>query len=418
MNTLLIIIITILVARYLLDVAVDILNLRHIEEKLPAEFEDWYNAGKYLKSQRYLRETTRFGIISDTFSTAVTLAFVLAGGFNFFDRIARHLAGDNHEIIAGLFFIGLLSAASFSISLPFSVYRTFVIEERYGFNKTTPKTFVTDIIKGVLLTVIIGAPVLALVLWLFNIAGSTAWLWCWGAITVIQIFLMFLAPYVIMPLFNKFTPLEEGELRSAVEDYVARQNFAMRGIFTMDGSKRSSKSNAFFTGFGSSRRIVLFDTLIEAHPVPELLAIIAHEMGHYKHRHILKAILRGIFITGLTFFLMSLCIGNRMLFDAFRMEHMSVYAALVFFGFLYTPLSIILNVIANIISRRHEYEADAYAVETTGNAGAMIDSLKRLTVKNLGNLSPHPLNVFLNYSHPPTLERIRAILRIGASGHT
>ena len=411
LQPLLLIIIAILVLRYLLDLAVDLLNLRSIKEELPDEFEGWYDGEKYLKSQRYLRATTSFGIISDSFSTAVTIAFVLAGGFNLFDRAARSLAGGNHEIIAGLIFIGLLSAASMLISLPFSIYSTFVIEERYGFNRTTPKTFVLDLLKGIMLAVILGGPILALVLWFFQATGSYAWLWCWIAVTVIQIFMLFLAPYVILPLFNKFTPLEEGELRDKVEEYARKENFTMRGIFTMDGSKRSSKSNAFFTGFGKSRRIVLFDTLIEAHPVDELLAIIAHEMGHYKHRHILKAILRGILTTGLTFCLMSLCIGSRALFEAFGMEHISVYAALVFFGFLYTPLSIILNVAGNIISRRHEFQADAYAVQSTGNAEAMINSLKRLTVKNLGNLSPHPLNVFLNYSHPPILERICAIRR-------
>jgi STE24 endopeptidase len=213
-----------------------------------------------------------------------------------------------------------------------------------------------------------------------------------------------------MPLFNKFTPLEDGDLRHTVENYATQQNFAMQGIFTMDGSKRSSKSNAFFTGFGKSRRIVLFDTLIEKHGVPELLAIIAHEMGHYKRHHIQKMIFQSIAIMGLTFFLMSLCIGNQNLFDAFKMENPpTIYAALVFFGFLYTPISMVLGVIGSVISRRHEYEADAYAVETVGESAPMIDGLKRLTVENLGNLNPHPLKVILNYSHPPVLDRIRAI---------
>jgi len=409
MNSYFIIIIAILIAHYAVDLIVDLLNLSVISEKLPAEFKEWYDHEKYSKSQRYLKETTRFGIISATFSTITTLIFVILGGFNLVDGWARNICGEG-DIVTGLVFMAILMAASQIISLPFSLYSTFVIEERYGFNRTTLKTFVLDMLKGILLTVVLGGPILALILGLFDKAGSLAWLWCWIAVTLIQIFMMFIAPYVIMPLFNKFTPLEDGELRQTVENYANQQNFAMRGIFTMDGSKRSSKSNAFFTGFGKSRRIVLFDTLIEKHSVSELLAIIAHEMGHYKKHHIQKMIVQSIVIMGLTFFLMSLCIGNQNLFDAFKMENPpTIYAALVFFGFLYTPISMVLGVIGSAISRRHEYEADAYAVETVGESAPMIDGLKRLTVENLGNLTPHPINVILNYSHPPVLDRIRAI---------
>ena len=410
MNTYLIIIIAIIVGRFAIDLIVDILNLGCISEKLPPEFEGWYDEEKYSKSQRYLKENTGFGIFSDTFNTIITLIFIIAGGFNYVDRIARSIHGtENGTIITGLLFMAILMAGSQIISLPLTLYSTFVIEERYGFNRTTVRTFVLDMAKGILLAVILGGPILALILFLFEKAGSSAWLWCWGAVAIIQIIMMFIAPYVIMPLFNKFTPLEDGELRQTVENYAKEQNFAMRGLFTMDGSKRSAKSNAFFTGFGRSRRIVLFDTLIEAHTVPELLAIIAHEMGHYKRHHILKAIIQGIAIMGLTFFLMSLCFGNEQLFAAFKMEHISIYAALVFFGFLYTPVSMTLGVIGSAISRRHEYEADAFAVETTKDSASMIDGLKRLSVKNLDNLTPHPLKVFLNYSHPTVLDRIKAI---------
>ncbi len=410
MNLYLITIIAILILRYAVDLIVDLLNLSVISEKLPTEFEEWYDDKKYSKSQRYLRETTQFGIITDTISTITTLIFITVGGFNYIDRWARSICGvDQSDIITGLLFMAILMVASQIISLPFTLYSTFVIEERYGFNRTTIKTFVMDMLKGILLAILLGGPMLALILALFAKAGSLAWLWCWVAVTIIQIFLMFIAPYVIMPLFNKFAPLEDGELRQTVENYAQQQNFAMRGIFTMDGSKRSSKSNAFFTGFGKSRRIVLFDTLIEKHPTQELLAIIAHEMGHYKKHHILKMIFQSIAIMGLTFFLMSLCIGNQPLFDAFKMEHISIYAALVFFGFLYTPISMALGIIGSAISRRHEYEADAYATQTVGETKPMIDGLKRLTVENLGNLNPHPLKVILNYSHPPVLDRIRAI---------
>jgi len=410
MNIYLIVIVGAMIVRYLVSLVADILNLSSISPDLPQEFDGWYDNAKYAKSQQYLRDTTRFGILQDSFSTIFMLGFVLAGGFNFADKIARNAFGSGHgDIVNGLFFMGLLMFGSQILSLPFSWYSTFVIEERYGFNRTSYKTFFVDIIKGWALILVLGAPLLALVLFLFEKTGNLAWLWCWGSVTLIQILMMFVAPYIIMPLFNKFSPLEDGELRSAVEDYARKQSFAMRGVFTMDGSKRSSRSNAFFTGFGSSRRIVLFDTLIQKHSVPELLAIVAHEMGHYKLHHIRKMILQSIAVMGLSFFLMSLCIGNTKLFEAFGMEHVSIYAALVFFGFLYTPVSMLLGIVSNAVSRKHEFEADAFAVRTIDDKSAMIDGLKRLTVENLGNLKPHPFEVLLNYSHPPILQRIAAI---------
>ncbi len=411
MNIGLIIIISILVARLVIDLIADLLNLSRISETLPEAFRGWYDETKYQTSQRYLKETTRFGILTDGVELAVTLIVIIAGGFNLLDRVVR--AAGQGSIVTGLLFVGALMVFSQLLSLPFSIYSTFVIEERYGFNRTTVRTFVLDLLKGILLTIVLAVPLLALVLWFFEVAGALAWLWCWVAMAAIQIVLLFLAPYVIMPLFNKFTPLETGELRDVVERYATEQSFKMRGVYTMDGSRRSAKSNAFFTGFGKSRRIVLFDTLIKAHPVSELLAIIAHEMGHYKRHHIPKAIVRGIATMGLTFFLLSCCIKNSMLFAAFGMEHLSIYASLVFFGFLYTPISLALGIVGNVISRRHEYEADAFAIETAGDADAMVDSLKRLTVENLGNLSPHPFKVVLSYSHPPVLERIRAIRGVG-----
>ena len=323
------------------------------------------------------------------------------------DLFARHFGLGS--IWTGLIFAATMGLGATVINLPFSIYSTFVIEERYGFNKTTVKTFVSDIIKSLILAVILGGLILAAILWFFEKTGPLAWVYCWFAVTVFEIFLLFIAPYVIMPLFNKFIPLEDGDLKTAVETYVKAQNFRMKGLFKMDGSKRSAKTNAFFTGFGKSRRIVLFDTLIAKHTVPELVSIVGHEMGHYKKKHIPAAIARAIATSGLMFCLLSFFIGNPGLFDAFRMQHVSIYASLFFFSFLYTPIAMVLGVIENWISRKHEYEADAYAVETAGNPGAMISSLKKLTVDNLSNLTPHPLKVVLSYSHPPVLDRIRAI---------
>lgn len=410
MNYFLIIILAVLIGTYLLDLVVDTLNARHVKTELPEEFGDCYDADKYKKSQEYLRENTRFGIVSDSIVTPVTIAFIFFGGFNFVDQFARSFNLGN--ILTGLIFAGVLMLASQILLIPFSIYSTFVIEERYGFNKTTPKTFVLDILKTCLLGAVIGGIILSVVLWFFEKAGPWAWLYCWIAITLFQLFLIFIAPVIIMPIFNKFFPLEKGDLKNAINDYAGSQDFKMKGVFTMDGSKRSTKSNAFFTGFGKFRRIVLFDTLMEKHTTEELVSVLAHEMGHYKKRHILKSMIISILTTGLMFYILSLFINNRDLFAAFRMQEMSIYASLLFFAFLYAPIEMILSVFGNMLSRRNEYEADSYSVKTYKKPLSMIAALKKLSVENLSNLTPHPLKVFLSYSHPPVLERIRAIRKM------
>ena len=406
----LIIILTILIGEYLLNLIVDTKNVRYLKTDLPEEFSGYYDREKYRKSQEYLKENTRFGLITDSIATPVTIAFILLGGFNLVDQFARsfHLG----TIPTGLIFAGVLMLGSQLMAIPFSIYSTFVIEEKYGFNKTTPRTFVLDILKAWVLTAVIGGILFSAVLWFFKEAGPWAWAYCWIAVTLFQIFLLFVAPVVIMPIFNKFTPLEDGELRAAIEEYAKKQDFKLKGVFTMDGSRRSTKSNAFFTGFGRFRRIVLFDTLIEKQTADELVSVLAHEMGHYKKKHILKSIVISILTTGLMFYILSIFMNNRELFAAFRMQHISIYASLFFFGFLYAPIEIVLSIFGNILSRRHEYEADGYAVATYRKPQSMITALKKLSVDNLSNLTPHPLKVFLTYSHPPVLERIRAIRRL------
>jgi len=411
MNAYLLFILAILIGSYILDVVVEILNIRHLKTELPEEFAGYYDAEKYQTAQRYLKENTRFGLITETLFTPLTIAFILLGGFNYVDALARSF--NLGPIPTGLVFTGILLFVSQLIHIPFSAYATFVIEEKYGFNRTTVKTFILDILKGWLLTALIGGIVFTVILWFFEKTGTWAWLYCWGAVTVIQLFLSFIAPVVIMPLFNKFIPLKESELKAAIEEYARAQTFKMKGVFTMDASKRSSKSNAFFTGFGRFRRIVLFDTLIEKQTVDELVSVLAHEMGHYRKKHILKSVLISIATTGLMFFIMSLFINNTGLFAAFRMEHTSIYASLLFFGFLYAPIEMVLSIAGTMLSRKHEYEADAYAVTTYRKPDAMITALKKLSVDNLSNLTPHPLKVFLSYSHPPVLERIKAIRKQG-----
>ena len=406
----LIIILTVLIGEYLLSLIVETKNVRYLRTDLPDEFLGYYDREKYRKSQEYLKENTRFGFITDSIATPVTIAFILFGGFNLIDQFALsfHLSA----IPTGLIFAGVLMLASQIVAIPFSIYSTFVIEEKYGFNKTTPRTFVLDILKTWVLAAVIGGILFSAVLWFFEEAGPWAWAYCWIAVTLFQIFLLFVAPVIIMPIFNKFVPLETGELRAAIEEYARNQNFKLKGVFTMDGSRRSTKSNAFFTGFGRFRRIVLFDTLIEKQTKDELVSVLAHEMGHYKKKHILKSIVISILTTGLMFFILSIFINNRDLFAAFQMQHTSIYVSLFFFGFLYAPIDMILSVFGNMLSRRHEYEADDYAVTTFRKPQSMITALKKLSIDNLSNLTPHPLKVFLTYSHPPVLERIRAIRRL------
>jgi len=412
----LIFILAVLLLGFLLDLVVSFLNLRCLSPELPAEFTDVFDANEYARSQEYTRVNTRFSLVQSSCSLVLTLGFILLGGFNWVDQLARSLGWG--EILTGLVFTGLIGLISSLVQLPFSIYSTFVLEERFGFNTTTWKTFVVDQMKAILLVVLLGGPLLAAILWFFMSCGQLAWLYCWLASMVFIVVMQFLAPVVIMPLFNTFEPLAEGTLKTKITDYAKQQRFALQGIYTMDGSKRSNRANAFFTGFGRFRRIVFFDTLMSKLEENELLAVLAHEMGHYKLRHIPTMMVLSVLQTGLMFYILSLFLGNQGLFAAFGMEHVSVYASLIFFGFLYTPISLVLGIFFHMFSRRNEYQADTYAAQTLqGECGneSLISGLKKLSVSNLSNLTPHPLNVFLNYSHPPVLARIDALRQQHAS---
>ena len=407
MNIYAIIILVTIIFSFILDLISNLLNLKALDPKLPGEFQDVFDAEKYSKSQEYTKVNTRFGFITSIFSLVLTLVFWFAGGFEYLDNLVR--TWDINFIWTGLLFIAILMFAKSFISLPFSIYHTFVIEEKFGFNKTTVKTFILDMIKGLGLGILLGGPLLAGLLAFFQYTGSYAWLYAWGATTVFTLIVQFIAPTWIMPLFNKFTPLEEGELRQTIMDYAKQVNFSLENLFVMDGSKRSSKSNAFFTGFGKHKRIALFDTLIEKHTIKELLLVLAHEIGHYKKKHIIKSMVISILHMGIMFYLLSIFLNHKGLFDAFYMQEMSIYAGLIFFGMLYSPVEMILSVFMQIFSRKNEFEADQYAAETTKDSQSMIDALKKLSADNLSNLTPHSFYVFLNYSHPPVLQRINAL---------
>jgi STE24 endopeptidase len=406
-NGYLIFILALIVISYAVDLIADSLNAAQMSPELPAEFRGIYDPEKYATAIRYQKDSFRFEAVSKTFWLIVGVLFILFGGFQWADLFAR--SWNFGEIITGLIFIGSLSLLRTIVNLPFSVYDTFVLEQKYGFNRTTPKVFIADLFKGLVLSVLLGAPILAAIIWFFHASGPSGWLYAWLAFTAIQLLLTFLAPAVIMPLFNKFDPLPEGELKAEIERFAQRQHFSLQGIFKMDSSRRSTKSNAFFTGFGKFRRLVLFDTLIEKHSRDELVAVLAHEIGHFKRKHIQKMILLSIVTTGVMFYVLGLFLNNPSLFAAFGMNHLSVYASLVFIAFLFSPVMRFLSVFTHLLSRKHEFEADAYAVETYGKPDELISALKKLSIDNMSNLTPHPLKVLLDYTHPPILQRIQAL---------
>lgn len=413
MNPYLLIVVALLLIDYLLGLLIEWLNLRAASDEVPEEFTELYDSKKYAKSQQYLRISTRFTLLQSSIMLPLTLAFILLGGFSWVDGLARS-AGFG-LIGTGLLFAGIFMLISQIVGLPFSIYDTFVLEERFGFNRTTWKTFLMDRIKMLLLGIALGAPIFAGVLWFFSALGNYGWLVAWGAITVIQLFMLYIAPVVFLPMFNKFIPLEDGELRGAIADYAKGQKFNLEGIYKIDGSRRSTRSNAYFTGFGRWRRIALFDTLIERHSTEELVAVLAHEVGHCKLGHIRKQMVIGTFSVGLMLFILSIFLKQPGLYEAFGLDFNAqfsgappIYAAFICFGFLYTPISMLIDIAVSALSRRFEYQADAYAAKTA-NGNALLEALKKLSVDNLSNLTPHPLKVFLGYSHPPTLARVQAL---------
>jgi STE24 endopeptidase len=407
MNVYAIIILSTLLIRYFVDVAAYWLNLSKLKTPVPADFSDVYKPDEYARSQLYTTELTRFHIIQSTFSLVVFLIFWFAGGFNWLDGVVRafHL----NSIWTGILYIGILILANAIVSLPFDLYHTFVIEEAFGFNRATPRGFVIDRLKALGLMIVLGVPFLAVILWFFDAAGFSAWLYCWGIAILFGLIVQFIAPAWILPIFNKYTPLPAGELRDAILQYANSVGFSFKDIYIVDGSRRSTKANAFFTGFGKNKRIALYDTLVEQSTMPEVVAVLAHEIGHYKMKHIMKSMIFSFFHTGLVFFLLSLFVRSEGLFAAFKMDHISVYAGLLFFGMLYEPISAVLSVILNFFSRRHELEADRYAAKTIEDREYMVSALKKMYQKNLSTLTPHPLLVALKYSHPPLLRRVAEI---------
>jgi STE24 endopeptidase len=415
MNLLGLVILTAILFEFALHRLAEALNLRSASAPLATDFRNLYDPQRYARSQDYLRVRTRFAWLSSTVSLTATLAFWLSGGFGFLDDRVRSL--EFGPILSGLIYIGVLWLGLSILGLPFRAYSVFVIEERFGFNRTRLTTFLLDGLKTLVLSVLLGAPLLAGILALFEYAGPWAWVYGWALVVVFMVGIQFVAPRFILPLFNAYTPLEAGELRAAIFRYADSIGFPIENVFVMDGSRRSTKSNAFFTGFGKHRRIALFDTLIRAHTIPELVAILAHEIGHYRKKHILKNLALSVVLSGALLCALSFSLRSPLLFEAFFVEQASVYAGLVCFSLLLQPVELLLSLPLNRVARSHEREADRFTVETTHDSAALVSALKKLSADNLANLSPHPLYVALNYSHPPIQQRIRHLDTIPGAGN-
>ncbi|WMI64588.1 M48 family metallopeptidase [Aestuariibaculum sp. YM273] len=403
-TTLFYIIIAIIVINFIVDKILDALNAKHFNDALPEDLQDVYDETEYKKSQNYKATKYKFGIITSTFSIVLTLGFLLLDGFEFVDDIARTYS--ENPIIIALIFFGIIMIGSDILTTPFSYYSTFVIEEQFGFNKTTLKTFILDKIKGWLMMAIVGGGILALIIWFYQSTGEQFWLYAWGLVTVFIVFMNMFYSKLIVPLFNKQTPLEAGDLREKISAYANTVGFKLDKIFVIDGSKRSTKANAYFSGFGSEKRVTLYDTLINDLEDEEIVAVLAHEVGHYKKKHIIFNLVSSVLLTGIMLYVLSIFISNPLLSNALGVNIPSFHIGLIAFGMLYSPISEITGLIMNVFSRKFEYQADDYA-KTTYKGEPLITSLKKLSKNSLSNLTPHPAYVFMHYSHPTLLQRIQ-----------
>ncbi|MEM5566068.1 M48 family metallopeptidase [Psychroserpens sp. AS72] len=398
------IIIFIILINFIIDKVLDYLNAKNYDNPIPNELQDVYDETEYKKSQAYKKTNYKFGIWSSLFSLALTLGFLFFDGFEYVDNIARQYS--DNSIVVALMFFGIIMLGSDLISTPFSYYKTFVIEERFGFNKTTKKTFILDKIKGLFMMAIIGGGILALIIWFYQQTQELFWLYAWGIVTVFTVFMNMFYSKLIVPLFNKQTPLEDGTLRDKISAYAKSVGFNLDKIFIIDGSKRSTKANAYFSGFGSEKRVTLYDTLVNELDEEEIVAVLAHEVGHYKKKHIIFNLVASIALTGLTLFILSVFISNPLLSNALGVDIASFHVGLIAFGLLYSPISEVTGLIMNQLSRKFEYQADDYA-KNTYKAEPLITSLKKLSKNSLSNLTPHPAYVLMHYSHPTLLERVR-----------
>ena len=391
---------------FLIEKVLDSLNASKFNSKLPEELSNIFDEEEYTKSQKYKSTNYKFGLISSSFSFLLTICFLNFNGFDLVDQLA--LTFSSNPIIRALIFFGVIMLGSMIIGLPFSYYKTFVIEEKFGFNKSSLKTFILDQVKGILLGALIGGPILALIIWFYLKTTSNFWIYTWVLVSVFSVFMNMFYSKLIVPIFNKQKSLEEGSLKTKISNYAKEVGFKLDNVFVINGSKRSSKANAYFSGFGKEKRITLYDTLINDLEEDEIVAVLAHEVGHYKRKHIVFNLSASILLTGLTLYILSLFISNPNLSLAIGVSQPSFHAGIIAFSLLYTPINEITSLIMNVFSRRFEYEADDYAKQTF-NGNELVNALKKLTKNSLSNLTPHKAYVYYHYSHPTLLERIKNI---------
>ena len=397
------ILITIILINYFIDTYLDFLNAKQYDDLVPLELQDVYTKEEYQKSQAYKKENNRFSNWSSLFSLLLTLAFFFFKGFALVDHFVRQFT--SNEIVVTLLFFGIIMIGNDILSTPFSYYHTFVIEEKYGFNKMSKKLFWIDKIKGWLLTIIVGGVILALITWFYQQTGNQFWIYTWIFMALFSVFLTLFYSSLIVPLFNKQTPLEDGTLKTEIEKFAQKVGFKLDNIFVIDGSKRSTKANAYFSGFGTKKRIVLYDTLISDLENEEIIAVLAHEIGHYKKKHVFINMVLSILVTGFTLYILSLFINSSLLAESLSVLKPSFHIGLIAFGILYSPISSITGLLMNYLSRKFEYQADSFAKENYSGE-ALISSLKKLSKNSLSNLTPHQWYVNYHYSHPTLLQRV------------
>jgi len=391
---------------YFFSTILDYVNDKNWKDEIPEILKDFYDNKNYTKARDYKIERGKISFVSTTISVLITLCFLWFEGFGI---LSNYIADDYSSpfIQTAIFFL-VLFIFNTIISLPFSYYSTFYIEEKFGFNKTTLKIFIMDKIKGILLSMLIGGVLLWAAMYLLSVFNEDFWIWLWIGLSVFMVFINMFYAELIVPIFNKLTPLKDGSLREKIEKYSKKVGYSLKNIYVIDGSKRSTKANAFFSGLGPKKTIALYDTLIEKHGEEELVAVLAHEVGHYKRKHIFSSMIFTIIELGIMCFLFEMCMNQTIIAEALGSNQMYFHLGLIGFSFLYSPVGLITGIMSNMRSRKNEFEADDYA-RSTYDGFSLELALKKLSVDSLSNLYPHPLFVFVHYSHPPLLQRLEAL---------
>jgi STE24 endopeptidase len=405
-NIIFYLILVIPISGFITERYLDYLNSLMWSDKLPEKLKGICDEEEYRKTQRYQKDNNRLSFWSSSFNLCVILFMILICGFAMADNLARILS--TNSVIISLLFFGIIGFASDLINIPFGYYDTFVIEKKYGFNTMTIRTFITDHIKSWFIALLVGVPVLGLITWFYYKTGKNFWWYAWILITVFSVFINLFYSELIVPLFNKQTPLPEGSLRTMIEAFSQKTGFRLKNIYIIDGSKRSTKANAYFSGFGPKKRIVLYDTLQKELSEEEIVAVLAHEIGHYKKKHVLLTLLFSVITTGIMLFLLSVVVSSPSLSQALGSQNSSFHLGLIVFGILYSPLSLVIGLLTNWISRKNEFAADHFVKEKF-KPEILAEALKKLSVKNLSNMLPHPAYVFFHYSHPSLLQRLEKL---------